>query len=78
MVDFQTPTKLSGLQNVKIHDLMCLKNVAQFKAGSNYDCYIQKMSSPDKRYMVYTASGLNTAYHVFDSKEQIEEFFSES
>jgi hypothetical protein len=77
MVQFHTPTEMIGLQGVKIHYLRCLKKIAEFLPGLTYNCYIQKMSKPDKRYMVYDASGMKTAYHVFESKEQIEDFFEE-
>lgn len=77
MIDFQTPTRESGLTNVKQHKLKCLKEVAKFLPGITYTCYIQKMTSGDKRYMVYTSSGIETKYHVFESKEEIEDHFEE-
>ena len=66
------------MDGVKTHDLRCLKEVAQFKPGETYTCYIQKMSKPDKRLMVYNSSGISkTAYHVFETEKEIEQHFEE-
>jgi len=74
MIQFQQPTIQTGITNVRIHELKCLKSKDQFQVDKIYNCYIQKM---DTRFMVYTSSGISTCYSVFKSQNEIEDHFNE-
>lgn len=77
MITLHTPTVQYGTTEAKRHDLRCLKEISGFKETKKYLFYIQRMSKPDNRYMVYTSSGVETNYAVFNNLEHIEKHFEE-
>ena len=58
-----------------IHNLTCIKSAPTFDIGENLNCYITKYDSG--RFAVFSTSGKNTKYNVFESEAELHEHFEE-